>query len=173
MATSLLAALAAAAAGADIDVRTLEDGTTSPPAKIEELAWLAGRWIGEGLGGCAEESLSPPVASEIMGKFRQLNADGTVRFYEFYTIAEKEGSLLWRIKHFSPDLEGWEEKDETTDFRLVSIEGRTAYFDGLTYARAGKNELRAAVALGGGEVARFHFRRARENEGCPAKASAK
>jgi hypothetical protein len=166
MAVQLLAALSALAAGAVIEVRTLAEGTVSPPAKIEDLAWLEGRWIGEGLGGCAEESLSPPVAREMMGKFRQLNADGTLRFYEFYTIAERDGSLLWRIKHFSPDLEGWEEKDKSTEFRLVAIEGETAYFNGLTYARTGKNSLQAAVAIEGKGTAEFSFRRAKKGEGC-------
>ena len=166
MTTTLLSALAAMAAGADIEVRTLGDGVASPPAKIEDLAWLEGRWIGEGLGGCAEESLSPPVAREIMGKFRQLNADGTLRFYEFYTIAEKDGSLLWRIKHFSPELDGWEEKDKSTEFRLVAIEGETAYFNGLTYGRTGSNSLQAAVAIDGQGTATFTFHRAKKGEGC-------
>lgn len=158
-------AAAAAAAGA-VEVRTLAEGAASPPANIEDVAWLEGRWIGEGLGGCAEESLSPPVAREMMGKFRQLNADGVLRFYEFYTIAERNGSLLWRIKHFSPDLEGWEDKDKATEFRLVAIEGKTAYFDGLTYARTGRNSLRAAVAIEGKGAAQFSFRKAKEGEAC-------
>lgn len=160
------AVIAAMAAGGELEVRTLVEGAASPLAKIEDLAWLEGRWIGEGLGGCAEESLSPPVAREMMGKFRQLNADGSLRFYEFYTIAERDGSLLWRIKHFSPDLEGWEEKDKSTEFRLVAIEGEIAYFNGLTYARTGKNTLRAAVAIEGKGTAEFSFRRAKKGEGC-------
>lgn len=170
MTMGFLAALAALAGGPGLEVRTLAEGAASPPAKIEDVAWLEGRWIGEGLGACAEESLSPPVAREIMGKFRQLNADGTVRFYEFYTIAERNGSLLWRIKHFSPDLEGWEEKDKSTEFSLVAIEGKTAYFDGLTYARTGKNTLRAAVAIEGKGTAEFNFHRAKQGAGCPSAA---
>lgn len=170
MPMSLIVGLAALAADPEIDVRTLADGAASPPAKIEDVAWLEGRWIGEGLGGCAEESLSPPVAREMMGKFRQLNADGTLRFYEFYTIAERDGSLLWRIKHFSPDLEGWEEKDKSTEFRLVAIEGETAYFNGLTYARTGKNSLQAAVAIEGKGTATFTFHRAKAGEGCKSAA---
>ncbi len=164
--TLVLAAALAAIAGAEIEVRTLAEGAASPPAKIEDVAWLAGRWIGEGLGGCAEESLSPPVAREMMGKFRQLNGDGSLKFYEFYTIAERNGSLVWRIKHFSPDLEGWEEKDKSTEFRLVAIEGETAYFTGLTYARTGKKSLKAAVAIDGKGTAEFSFRKAKEGEGC-------
>ena len=163
---TVLAAIVGLSVATQLEVRSLAEGEPSPPAKIEDLAWLEGRWIGEGLGGCAEESLSPPVAREIMGKFRQLNGDGTLRFYEFYTITERNGSLLWRIKHFSPELEGWEEKDKSTEFRLVAIEGTTAYFDGLTYARAGKNGLRAAVAIEGEGTAAFSFRRAKKGEGC-------
>ncbi|MFN0024275.1 MAG: DUF6265 family protein [Parvularculaceae bacterium] len=164
--TIILAVALAALVHAPLEVRTLADGATSPPTKIEDIAWLEGRWIGEGLGGCAEESVSPPVAREIMGKFRQLNADGTLRFYEFYTIAERNGSLLLRIKHFSPELEGWEEKDKSTEFKLVAIEGQTAYFDGLTYARTGKDSLQAAVAIEGKGMATFEFRKAKNGEGC-------
>ena len=31
-----------------------------PRAKIEDMAWLAGRWLGDGLGGISEEIWSPP-----------------------------------------------------------------------------------------------------------------
>lgn len=170
MTAFMLAVSVALSSSQSLEVRALPAGSTSPPAKIEKLAWLEGRWIGEGLGGCVEENISPPVAGEIMGNFRQLNGDGTLRFYEFYTIAERDGSLIWRIKHFSPDLEGWEEKDKSTEFRLVAIKGTTAWFDGLTYARPGKKELRAAVAIDGQGEAAFEFRKARAGEGCPSAA---
>ncbi len=164
--TIILAAALAVLANAGLEVRTLKEGAASPPATIEDVAWLEGRWIGEGLGGCAEENMSPPVAGEMMGMFRQMNADGALRFYEFYTIAEHDNSLLWRIKHFSPNLEGWEEKDKSTEFKLVAIEGQTAHFNGLTYALTGKDTLRAAVAIDGQETANFSFRRTKAGEAC-------
>src|SRR5262249_23836339 len=35
----------------DVDVRRLPAGVPSPPATIDAMAWIAGRWVGMGLGG--------------------------------------------------------------------------------------------------------------------------
>ena len=37
-----------------------------------------------------------------------------------------------QLKHFGSDFKGWEEKDETVDFKLVKIEKYAVYFDGMT-----------------------------------------
>ena len=52
-------------------------------------------------------------------------------------ITEDAGSLTFRVKHFNPDMTGWEEKDETMDFLLVELGENEAYFDGLTLRRTG------------------------------------
>jgi hypothetical protein len=122
MSLSLLAALAAMAAGPEIEVRSLAEGAASPPATVADAAWLEGRWIGEGLGGCSEENMAPLAAGQMMGMFRQTKADGALWFYEFYTIAPKGDSIVMRIKHFNPDLTGWEEKDGFVEYPLVAIE---------------------------------------------------
>ena len=119
----MIVELVLAAATSAIEIRVLKPGEASPPAAIEDVSWLAGRWIGDGLDGCAEEYVARPAGGQMMGMFRQLKSDGSLRFYEFYTINEVNGSLLFRIKHFSPSLVGWEEKDKSTEFRLVAIEG--------------------------------------------------
>src|SRR5687767_15714011 len=41
-----------------------------PRATIADMAWLAGRWTGDGLGGRTEEIWSPPDAGTMMGTFR-------------------------------------------------------------------------------------------------------
>lgn len=46
--------------------------------------------------------------------------------------------MVIKLKHFSRDLSPWEEKEEWTTFKLVKIEGQTAYFNGLTYHRKNK-----------------------------------
>ena len=65
----------------------------------------------------------------------KLVKDNKVQFYEICTISEENGSLMLRIKHFNPDLKGWEEKDETVDFPLVKVDGQIAYFSGMTFQR--------------------------------------
>jgi hypothetical protein len=161
-------AAAALAAGQDVEVLSLAEGRSSPPARVEDVAWLAGRWIGEGLGGCAEESLSPPVGGQMMGMFRQTKADGALWFYEFYTIAAKGDSIAMRIKHFNPDMSGWEDKDGFAEFPLVALEEGAVYFDGLTYARDGEKGLRAAVRIGEADKGVFTLHKAMASEGCPS-----
>jgi hypothetical protein len=76
----------------------------------------------------------------MIGHFRMTNDSGVV-FYELLQVREEGGSLVYRVKHFHPDLRGWEEKDAAVDFPLVAIEADRIYFDGLTIARTGPDEI--------------------------------
>lgn len=153
----LLIALPAAAQ----NVRELAKGAKSPPAKIEALAWMAGRWTGDGLGGQVEENFSPPLGGMMVGHFRSSKASKT-EFFELETFVEENGSLVYRLKHFNPDLKGWEEKDKTVDFPLVAVDGNRVYFAGVTIERLGPDEMRHYVAIGKGNGAKeyvFDYRR--------------
>ena len=140
------------------------DGSAPPPASIDAVAWLPGRWTGEGLGSVAEESWLPPTSGAMVGVFRLAGEDG-VDFYEIVTIREEAGSLVLRLKHFGPDLVGWETREETVDFPLVATSDDTLWFDGLTLKRSGPDEMDVWVALGSDgsdqvQEARFTYRRA-------------
>jgi Domain of unknown function (DUF6265) len=148
----------AAFANDDLNVRSMEEGISSPAASIEDIAWLTGRWVGAGLGGLAEEVIAPAVDGQMMGMFRHADSEGALVFYEFYVFAEVGDTLALRIKHFSPALKGWEEKDEYEEFSLVAYDDNAVYFDGLTYALSGENELRAAVNVGD-DIIKFQFNR--------------
>lgn len=148
-----------AAASGDVGLRSPIEGQVPPPATIDDIAWLAGRWTGEGLGGLSEEVIAPGAGGQMMGMFRQAEMDGAVKFYEFYLFVETEGSLALRIKHFTPALHGWEEKEDYEEFALVAIEETAVYFDGLTYALSGPDELTSVVDIEGQGVARFRFDR--------------
>lgn len=163
--TAALTTLISIAGAKTPEVRSLADGATSPPARIADVAFLSGHWIGEGLGGCAEEMMASPAGGQIMGMFRLMKADGALNFYEFYQIAAQDGSLILRIKHFNPDLTGWEEKNDRIEFPLVAIEGTTAYFSGLTFSRDGE-KFHSAVTIDGQGVAGFDMRAARAGEAC-------
>lgn len=54
--------------------------------------------------------------------------DGGVFFHEFLTIERQGEHVLLRIKHFDPDLKGWEEKDEAMKCLLVELRAREAVF---------------------------------------------
>ena len=141
----VLSSFVAVAAHADVAVRELAPGQASPPAKIADFAWLEGTWIGTGLGGQTEEHYSAPLGDAIVGTFRFVK-DGKPVFYELVTVVEEGGSVLIRLKHFHPNLVGWEEKDKTIEFKLVAVEGTAAYFDGQTLKREG-DTLTAAVLI--------------------------
>ena len=81
----------------------------------------------------------------MMGVFRQFR-DGKPRFYEFMLMSEVGDTVELRIKHFNPDVTGWEEKDKYTTFKLVKVEGQNAWFSGLTFKRQG-NSLKIYLAL--------------------------
>lgn len=146
------------------NTRNLPAGAKSPPATISDIAWMVGHWEGEGLGGQSFETISPPVAGQMAGHFQQVK-DGKVSFYEIYHFVPKDGSLVMRIKHFNPDLTGWEEKGATVDFPLVAIEKGAAYFDGLTMRRVGEDGMESFVVIdhkdGRKQEAAFRFRRVR------------
>ncbi len=59
---------------------------TPAPTKIETMNGLAGRWVGEAMGGTTEEIWSPPDAGEMIGMFRFIK-DGKTSFYELMTIS--------------------------------------------------------------------------------------
>lgn len=115
--------------------RHLADGATSPAATIDQVAWIAGAWTCEALGGTAEEFWQPAAGGEMLGSFRMLR-EGKPSFYELATIAEKDGSLVCRILHFDPNLIHWEKEGGVPQtFPLVKIDATTAWFDGLTFER--------------------------------------
>ncbi len=99
----------------------LSENATSPKATLAEVEWIQGYWKGEAFGGITEEIWSPPLGDSMMFVFRLIN-DNKVQFYEVGGIRQVDETLLMQLKHFHGDFKGWEEKDETIDFKLVKIE---------------------------------------------------
>ncbi len=64
-----------------------------PRASLADLAWLAGRWVGEGLGGIAEEVWLPESGGAMLGTFRSLQG-GQVAFYEILTLTSNASGQL-------------------------------------------------------------------------------
>jgi hypothetical protein len=156
--------LAAAAPAAAQQTRSAVPGKPSPPAALNDLGWIAGAWVGEGIAGPAREVYSPPMGRTIAGHFVQTKGDG-IMFYEILSIAQVGPTITYRLKHFNPDLTGWEEKNKVVEFRFVGREGDTWYFDGLTIRRVGPDEMHAIVKVrhddGKAEELTFRYRRER------------
>ncbi|HET9541227.1 MAG TPA: DUF6265 family protein [Candidatus Limnocylindria bacterium] len=92
-----------------------------------EMAWMAGRWVGEHEGDRIEEWWSEPHAGMMLGMFRW-HRDGEPRFYELMSMEPDEARLVFRIKHFAPGLVGWEGKDAAVTFDLVQLTDGEAVF---------------------------------------------
>jgi hypothetical protein len=136
----------APAQGSTPNTLTLPAGAPRPAARVTDLAWLTGRWVGEGLGGQIDEVWSEPAGGSMVGYFR-LVKDGKPVFYEILTLLESDNSVEVRLKHVNPDMTGWEEKDGFVTFRLVKQDATGAYFNGLTFRRVGEDVMEGYLAL--------------------------
>jgi hypothetical protein len=116
------------------------------PVGIEDAAWLAGRWIGEGLGGQIEETWAPPIGGQMVGHFR-LTREGKPVFYEIELIDEHEGGLRFRVKHFNPDFTGWEERDAWVSFAFESASSVDLRYRGLTLRRVGVDRMEITIRI--------------------------
>lgn len=105
-------------------------------ADIEEFAWMAGHWRGEGFGGVCEEIWSEPLGGTMMGSFRLVKDDEVV-FYELVLICEDDDGMAMKVKHFTKDFVAWEDKKGALRFALESVAPDEAQFSGLEFKRDG------------------------------------
>ena len=118
---------------------------------IYDYAWLEGTWVGDGFGGSSEEIWSAPSEDgTMMGVYRHHNADGSLNFYEFLVLDETG----LRLKHFTPDLVGWETKEDFLTFKMVEYTKDKITLKGLSFERKSKNdlEIRLKMRMGDGEL---------------------
>ncbi|GAA0878671.1 hypothetical protein GCM10009119_16390 [Algoriphagus jejuensis] len=130
---------------AGAQVRQLEENQPPGKGKVEELSWLNGYWMGTGFGGECEEVWLPAKDGHMIGTFRFWN-EGKLVFSEFMNFVQEGESISLKLKHFNPDLTGWEEKEKWTTFELIELGPNTAWFHGITYERKG-DELVIYLAL--------------------------
>lgn len=133
------------------------DSIGSPDANLTVISWLAGHWRGEAFGGITEEVWTPPLGGSMMCAFK-LVSKNMISFYELETISEENNTLILKLKHFHANLKGWEQKDETVDFRLVKVTENKVYFDGFTIERISETEINEYVVIeDGGEQSEVKF----------------
>lgn len=109
---------------------------TAPRASLADVAWLQGHWIGSMPEGPVEQFNLSPVFGHMPGFVRAITPKN-VMFYEISLIAQVGDSISVRVKHFTPELEGWEAREAYIDRPLVERDSRNLYFDGITYSRTG------------------------------------
>jgi len=104
---------------------------------INDYTWLVGSWEGDGFGGISHETWAKPVNGTMMGMYRHINVEGELVFYEFLLLDENG----LRLKHFNPDLTGWEEKEDMTTFEMISFSKNKIELKGLTFERTSDTEM--------------------------------
>ncbi|MFC3194046.1 DUF6265 family protein [Marinicella sediminis] len=125
----------------------LDDPNKRPPAKIQQVAWLAGSWSGTAFGQQFEEVWNPPSAGSMVGMFKLYDENKGVNFYELMLLVEQEESLSLLVKHFSADFVSWESKEEHINFKLVAIEDQAIHFSGLSFYRTGADTMDVYLAM--------------------------
>ena len=109
----------------------------APPFKatVDQLAWVSGAWTGNLGDRTVEQHWSAPLGGSIIAMYRSIQANKAT-LYELLAIEQEGEGVVLRIKHFAPGpgLVSREAKDESANNRLVSLEGRTAVFEGTDAA---------------------------------------
>ena len=151
MATRTFLAALALLAGSPLtaqETRVAQAGEALGKATLADAAWLIGTWSGEGIEGAeAHESWLAPSGDTMVGLFVQETAAGGIMFSEHMYLTEEDGGLVVKLKHFNPDLTGWEEKDGMVTFRLIAAEPCALYFNALTYRCDAEGGMVVAVRM--------------------------
>jgi 3-dehydroquinate synthase class II len=66
-------------------------------------------------------------------------------------LAEEEGSLVLKVKHFSADFTAWEDKEDYVTFRLVRVEPGAVHFSGISFYSVSDDEIHTYLALHDGD----------------------
>jgi hypothetical protein len=141
-----------------------------PRATIQNIAWLEGSWKCDNDWGTSEASWTSPAGGSMACIYR-LVAKGKPVFYEFVIISEFNETLVCKIKHFNPDMTGWEEKGQAVDFPLLKISDDEVVFNGaavkkkLYYRRRADGSITAGLESetkeGKKELTEFHFQKSK------------
>ena len=130
-------------------------------ASIDDLAWIAGAWVGtRGTGGATsiEERWSPPLGGAMLGVSRTVSR-GALRAFEFLRIVQRGDGLVYVAQPGGR---------EPTEFVLTELSATRAVFENprhdspqrITYELSAEGALSASIGfISGGRPQRFDFAR--------------
>lgn len=125
---------------------------------FSDLEFISGYWVYSDSLTFFEEIWSENRADELMGSFRMIK-NGKSIFYEFMTIEKNDTTIQLLLRHYSPGLKGWEEKETPLVFLLESKTNDKAVFKQmdkstwLIYELTEKEKLKVTLRkLDGGEA---------------------
>jgi hypothetical protein len=154
-----------------------EEAPAEPVSSIgvTDLAWLEGRWVGAMGDAAIEEHWSAPEGNVILGMFRltQPLAEGAdpaaprLGFSELWTVEPGPAGPRLLLRHFSPGLVGWEDKDSPLVFEPVATGPRTITWEAqektgpvrLTYESPEPDTLIAKLREPDGTTPTFTYKR--------------
>lgn len=90
---------------------------------------------------------TPSEDGTMMGTYRHHNESGKIHFYEFMVM----DSTGLRLKHFNPDMVGWETKEDFVHFELIAFETDKIILKGLIFERKSETEMEIHLDLKEGE----------------------
>ena len=139
------------------NTKFLEENQAPAQGSLEDLSWLSGYWKGEAMGGIIEETWTPAIGGSMMCSFK-LTVNNEVVFYEFVSLTEENETLQLRLKHFHPNLDGWEDKEDKITWKLVEVTPNKVYFSGFTFEKVDDNHLNIYVVFEeGGKTSEMKF----------------
>lgn len=99
-------------------------GVKGPPARIGDVAWISGTWVGVNANVTSEERWTPPASGGMLATARTLRGNALVSF-EFLCIAERDGTLVYTAL---PDG-----RTTPTKFTLTALQEGSATFENPTH----------------------------------------
>lgn len=127
-------------------------------ARIADIAWLAGAWVGTRGERSIEERWGPPLGGAMLGVSRTVLRDRMTAF-EYLRVVERGGGLVYIAQPGGRDA---------TEFVLTRLEGKRAVFDNprhdspqrIVYELSDNGGLTAAIGfINGGSPQLFEFTR--------------
>jgi hypothetical protein len=134
----------------DDKIRTENNAKAQAEISIDDFVWLVGHWRGEAGGSTMEEFWCPPTAGAMQCVFRMFSPEGE-GFYQFIVLGKQDGVFMLRLKHFTKEVKGVEEKDQTLDYVFLDRDQSMFYFNNLTFERNSADEFTVHVKTGEGE----------------------
>lgn len=127
-------------------------------ARIDDLAWLAGAWVGDTGKSSVEERWSPPGGGAMLGTSRTIShARGSMRAFEYLRVVERDGGLVYVAQPNG---------GTATEFVLTQLHRQRAVFENprhdspqrIVYELADDGVLSASIGfMHGGRPTVFEF----------------
>ena len=95
--------------------------STPLQAKIAQVDWLGGTWVGTTGTSTFEERWTPAAGASMLAVARSIRANGVMSSFEFLCIAERNGGLVYQAMPNG--------RQPATDFMMTKIEGTSATFE--------------------------------------------